>query len=48
METALAIDKADQRAGQPVRQLRQSVRNGVIRCERAGRGWLIPEAERAG
>jgi hypothetical protein len=45
VEAVLAIDKAAQRTGQPVRRLRQWCATGMIRCERDGRGWLIPEAE---
>jgi hypothetical protein len=45
VEAVLAIDKAAQRTGQPVRRLRQWCATGKIRCERDGRGWLIPEAE---
>ena len=45
MEAVLAIDEAAQRTGQPVRRLRQWCATGRIRCERDGRGWLVPEAE---
>lgn len=45
VEALLAIDEAAQRTGQPVRRLRQWCATGKIRCERDGRGWLIPEAE---
>lgn len=41
----LAIEEAAERTGQPVRRLRQWCATGRIRCERDGRGWLIPEAE---
>lgn len=45
VEAVLAIDEAAQRTGQPVRRLRQWCATGRIRCERDGRGWLIPETE---
>jgi hypothetical protein len=41
----LAIDDAARRTGQPVRRQRQWSATGQIRCERDGRGWLIPQAE---
>lgn len=41
----LAIDDAARQTGQPVRRLRQWCATGRVRCERDGRGWLIPEVE---
>jgi hypothetical protein len=45
VEAVLTLDQVTQRTGQPVRRLRQWCATGSIRCERDGRGWLIPEAE---
>lgn len=44
-EALLDLDDVAERTGQPVRRLRQWCATGSIRCERDGRGWLIPEAE---
>lgn len=44
-ELVLALEDAAQLTGQPVRRLRQWCATGRIRCERDGRGWLVPEVE---
>jgi hypothetical protein len=45
VEAVLAIGEAAKSTGQPVRRLRQWCATGRIRCERDGRGWLIPATE---
>jgi hypothetical protein len=45
VEALLALDEVTQRTGQPARRLRQWCATGSLRCERDGRGWLIPESE---
>jgi hypothetical protein len=45
MEKVLAIDDVGRQTGQSARRLRQWCATGRLRCERDGRGWLIPEAE---
>jgi hypothetical protein len=45
VEALLALDEVAERTGQPVRRLRQWCATGSLRCERDGRGWLIPEGE---
>jgi hypothetical protein len=45
MEALLALDEVAQRTGQTVRRLRHWCATGSLRCERDGRGWLIPETE---
>lgn len=43
--TLLALGDVAERTGQPIRRLRQWCATGSLRCERDGRGWLIPETE---
>ena len=45
VDALLPIDDAARRTGEPVRRLRQWCATGRIRCERDGRGWLIPEPQ---
>jgi hypothetical protein len=45
VETLLALGNVAERTGQPVRRLRQWCATGTLRCERDGRGWLLPATE---
>jgi hypothetical protein len=45
VETLLALGDVAERTGQPIRRLRQWCATGRLRCERDGRGWLLPETE---
>jgi hypothetical protein len=44
-ETLMALSDVAERTGQPIRRLRQWCATGSLRCERDGRGWLLPATE---
>jgi hypothetical protein len=45
VETLLALGDVADWTGQPIRRLRQWCATGSLRCERDGRGWLLPAME---